>query len=240
MLDYSELSMSNPEDDWFEACMKVRENAYDEIFGESDPPNVIGSPENPDLALNWPGGGVFCFPPSGKRQSWHYITHNLSQPLNFEDFTENFNESDLSERSSGFGVEIAISTMDQEEWPYQLLLLVVGYMLESGRTIYPGHRLPCSDLMTASSNGHVLAVVSTEYETEILFPCGRCQLVHLIGVTGAEIERAKLYEGIRGSEILAKVIQHYGLGYNTDRDRLCLTHRPDFDDVWTMMESNTP
>jgi hypothetical protein len=79
---------------------------------------------------------------------------------------------------------------------------------------------------------HVLATLSPEYEIDLLLPAGHCLLVHLVGVTDAEIAKAKAEEGILGSLILERVLYAFGVGGLTDPDRACLTERDDFDAVW--------
>ncbi len=75
MHDYSNRHISTDQDDWFESCMQLREQAYAEIFGESEPPGQILSPSDPDLAISWPGGGFYCFQPGSacRRTGAHVV-----------------------------------------------------------------------------------------------------------------------------------------------------------------------
>jgi hypothetical protein len=234
VLDYSHIEMDNPEEDWYEAYMDVRARALRDIFGEED---AVLRPADPDTRRDWPGGAFFCFPPRGRRKSWHYATHGLSQPHDLEELEESRKADDRRVLESGFGVECVISTHASESWPGSLLEQVVNYINGSGRTIDPGDRLPSSNLMHDSPSGGLLAVVSPEYDNDIMLPAGRCQLIHLAGITGEEMARAKRYKSRQGSRILAAVLQHYGHGFVTDRNRNSVTTHPDFPAVWKQYEA---
>ena len=228
MLDYSEKRIAKTEAKWFESVMKLREDAFLEIFGPPEPAEIMTPVD--DLAINWPGGGVFTFPPQRERTDWHYVTHGLSQPFDYVDFSENVAATEPV--GSGYGMELVLSTTQPEEWPYPMLMLLVRYILGSGNAIEPGHRLPATDLMNEGKGGHLVAATSTEYETTVLTPAGGFNLHHLVGITAGEAQQAKKIGGTEGSEILLGVLQEYGLGLATDRNRECITKRQDFKNVW--------
>ena len=121
----------------FAAHMKAREDAYAAIFGESDPPGQVLSPGDTELMLNWPGGGIYVFPPRGDRRGWHYVTHGLSQPLDYEDGEEAADGEE--EEVSGLGCELVISTPERCEWPSMLLIEMVKYFLLITNTMNLGN-----------------------------------------------------------------------------------------------------
>ncbi|HEY8076551.1 MAG TPA: hypothetical protein VIF62_20645, partial [Labilithrix sp.] len=129
----------------FAAHMKAREDAYAHIFGQTDPPDQILSPSDPDLTINWPGGGVYAFPPRGTRSAWHYVTHGLAQPIGGPD-EEGQGEVEDEERISGLGIELVIATREPSEWAPLLLIDCVRYMLfdPNATLIVPGDRMPAT------------------------------------------------------------------------------------------------
>jgi hypothetical protein len=237
-LDFSRLpdvSDEHPELDaeaqLFAAHMKAREDALMTVFGPTDPPDTILSPDDPDLSVNWPGGGIHRYAPRSGREGWYFVTHGLAQP---DDPSEEPDE-DEDERYSGFGIELVISTPDDSPWPAELLLSFVRYLLfdEDSRVFLPGHRIPCSALQSIAPETeltHLAGIASPDYPHEIELPAGRCTLVHLVGTTTAEIERARSEDD--GTAILGRVLQEIGVGTLTDLTRECATKRPDFEALW--------
>jgi hypothetical protein len=213
------------------AHMYAREGAYRAIFGESHPDGRILTPPHGKLAANWPGGGIFAYKPGNGRRGWHYVTHGLSQP-----------EAPAMEResgddtASGLGVELVISTPDQCEWAPHVLFNLVSFMRfhPAGRPVWPRDRLPCGGpLLPGSKLTHLLATLSPEYENAIRLPGGHCDLVHLAGVTDAEMVQAKSFgTSSSGSMILEEVLLRLGAGVLTDPGRDCLAAHPKFTATW--------
>jgi hypothetical protein len=242
-LDFSRLpdvSKLHPELDEgeraFAAHMKAREDAYAHIFGQTDPPDQILSPSDPDLTINWPGGGVYAFPPRGARTAWHYVTHGLAQPVQGPEDEEDDEEDD--EPVSGLGIELVIATPSRTEWAPLLLIDCVRYMLfdPNARLIVPGDRMP-TGAFTSYAEGtaltHMIATTSDDYDHHILLPAGQCTLVHLVGVTAGEIARAKaMGGGGEGTYVLADVLCALGAGLVTDTARACTTGDGRFDAAW--------
>jgi hypothetical protein len=240
-LDFSKLpdvSKLHPELDEderiFAAHMKAREDAYAHIFGQTDPPNQILSPSDPELTINWPGGGVYAFPPRGERSGWHYVTHGLAQPF---DGPEDFDEEDEDEPVSGLGIELVISTPSPCDWAPLLLIDCVRYMLfdENASLIVPGDRMPTRAFESYAGGSlltHMIATTSEEYDHHILLPAGQCTLVHLVGVTAEEVARAKEMKSGDGTQVLSDVLAELGPGYVTDTKRPCTTQDPRFEKAW--------
>jgi hypothetical protein len=232
---YPELEAPGERD--YAAHMKAREDAFQAIFGESEPPQQILSPEDPNLTVSWPGGGVYQFPPRGERRAFHYVTHGLSQPFGSDDKEdEDKGKAADVEPCSGMGIELVISTPERSEWPPSLLIQFVKYLLfnDKARLFVPGDRIPASlrTFDSASEVTHLFGVTSSEYPHEILLPAGSCTLVHLVGATAKEIERAKQLPGRTGTFVLAEVLRELGVGYVTDLRRRCATADPRFDALW--------
>lgn len=222
--------------------MAARENALHSIFGPSDPPDQIMSPRDPNLFVNWPGGGVYQYPPSDKRASWHYVTSGLSQPDTDDDGNAEPNVDEDGERYSGFGIELVISTADQVAWAPAVLLNLVKYLLfqENARVILPGDRIPCGGplvLDTDTQLTFLVATTSDQYETEILLPAGQCHLVHLIGCTQAEIDKAlTMGSGTAGSIVLCRVLKEMGVNCDSLPDRHCVTKDAAFAETWQRVQ----
>jgi hypothetical protein len=239
-----DLGLEQPGEIAFAAQMAARENAFHAIFGPSDPPDQILSPADPNLFLNWPGGGIYQFPPNGNRASWHYVTSGLSQPDIDDDGVPRPVVDDDGEQYSGFRIELVISTIDNVVWAPDVLINLVKYLLfqENARVILPGDRIPCNGplvLETSTPLRYLLATTSTEYENEILLPVGKCQLVHLIGSTQAEIDCAlTMGKGTAGSIVLSRVFREMGIAFDSNPDRACLTEEREFANVWARVKSS--
>jgi Suppressor of fused protein (SUFU) len=221
----------------FAAHMKAREDALLAIFGESEPPDQILSPDDPDLTISWPGGGVYQYPPRGERRGFHYVTHGLSQPFEFGDDEDEHDDEGAAEIGSGMGIELVISTPERCDWAPSLLLEFVKYLLfnENARVFEPGHRIPASALRAAhpeSELTHLFGIGSPEYPHEIMLPGGSCTLVHLVGATTEEIERAKALGGVAGTFILADTLRELGIGCVTDLARRSATADERFEALW--------
>lgn len=239
--DVSELHPElAPEERWYAAHMKAREDALLYVFGESAPPGQILSPSEPELQAQWPGGGVCQYPPRERRGAWHYITTGLAQPLTLE--ATRTVEVDPAP-VSGLGIELVLSSAEPAVWAPNILLDLVRYLLfaENATVFVPGERIPYTGfehLGQPTPLTHLLALTSPEYASEILLPAGHCALVHLVGVTAAEVERARALDRPEtpGSEVLAGVLVELGQGFVTDPARECLTEHPLFDEVWHEVE----
>lgn len=221
------------------AHMKAREDAFMAIFGDTEPKDQILSPGEADLTVNWPGGGIHQYAPRPGRSGWHYLTHGLAQPF---DFDEPPPQKNGHERISGFGVELVISTPGESQWAPQLLLNFVRYLLfdDDASVFLPGDRIPCaafSDVESGTKITHLICVKSPEYEHEILLPGGGCTLVHFMGVTSAEIARAKaLGPSGPGTEVLFGVFVELGISPVTDLKRKSATDDPRFEKTWTAVK----
>jgi hypothetical protein len=222
----------------YAAHMKAREDALEHIFGKSHPNGDILSPTDPNLMINWPGGGLYQYPPNEKLHAWHYVTSGLAQPVPDDDST-----ATPDGRYSGFGIELVISAPEQANWAPDVLLNLVRYLLfqENARVILPGDRLPCNGPLVRDTDtklSFLVATSSPEYATEIMLPGGRCDLVHLVGVTEPEIGRAlSLGKGTAGSIVLCRVLEEMGVGCVSDPGRACLTTHRDFEQTWNRIRA---
>jgi hypothetical protein len=248
-LDFSKLpdvskihpELEDPDERAFAAHMKAREDAYAHIFGQTDPPDQILSPSDSDLMMNWPGGGVYAFPPRGNRTGWHYVTHGLSQPFTDPE-TDEAAEGEDEEKVSGLGIELVVATPDKSEWAPSLLIDCVRYLMfdDQAQLIVPGDRMPTSAFKTYSPGSELAAMIATtsdDYDHHILLPAGALTLVHLVGVTAPELARAKEGGGAEGTFVLASVLCTLGPGFVTDTERACSTKDPRFEASWKEMEA---
>ena len=261
-LDFSRLpdvAAEHPELDETErlyaAHMKAREDAFAMIFGDTEPKGQILSPAEPDLVMNWPGGGVHAYAPRQGRTGWHYVTHGLAQPFDAEDAAAlaptpagepegegqgggEACEEAPDEKPSGFGIELAISTPEESTWAPQLLLNFVRYLLfeEESEVFHPGDRIPCpafDEVKKGTKISSLICIESPEYTAEILLPGGTCTIVHLVGVTTPEIARARsLGSSGPGTEVLLATLLALGIPPVTNLARKCATLDSRFDKVW--------
>ena len=233
-----DLGLEQPGEIAYAAQMAARENALHAIFGETEPPDQILSPGDPNLFLNWSGGGIYQYPPNGARNSWHYVTSGLSQPEIDDDATPQPVIDEDGERYSGFGLELVISTSERAAWAPTVLFNIVKYLLfqDNARIILPGDRLPCNGPLVLETNTpltYLVATTSTEYETDILLPVGQCHLVHLVGCTQGEIDSAlTMGGGTAGSFVLCRLLQQMSIGFDSLPDRLCVTKNQEFPENW--------
>jgi hypothetical protein len=249
-LDFSRLpdvsklhpELQEPDEIAFAAHMKAREDAYEHIFGQTDPPDQILSPSDEQLRDNWPGGGVYAFPPRGTRKAWHYVTHGLSQPFSDPAAEEATEDEADEERVSGLGIELVIATPERSDWAPSLLVDCVRYLMfdEGAQLIVPGDRMPTSAFKIYAPESALAAMIATtsdDYGHHILLPAGQCTLVHLLGVTDRELARAKDANGggggAEGTFVLAEVLRALGPGFVTDLGRPCATADARFEAAWT-------
>ena len=220
----------------YAAHMEARQRAFQTIFGESNPPGMILIPSDPNLTINWPGGGVYVYPPGGDRTGWHYVTHGLAQPMGDDISAEP--SPDDEEQISGWGIELVLSTPEKNSWAPDVLFNLTKYILfqTSSRVILPGDRIPCNGplvLGTDTPLRHLIAVRSPEYASNVRLPAGYCWLVHLIGTTNDEIAYANQWGiGTGGTAILEAVFASMGVQCLTDPNRRSLTERAEFKTIW--------
>lgn len=237
------LGLEQPVEIAYAAQMAARENALRAIFGPTDPPDRILSPGDPQLFINWSGGGIYQFPPNRNRSSWHYVTSGLSQPHIDDDANPEPIIDDDGERYSGFGIELVISTIDKVAWAPDVLINLAKYLLfqKNSRVILPGDRIPCNGplvLETSTLLSYLVATISTEYESEILLPVGQCHLVHLIGCTQGEVHAAlTMGRGTAGSIVLCRVLREMGVGFDSIPERSCVTEHESFAAIWDRVKA---
>lgn len=222
------------QDSWYEEAMASREQAFRKVFGPSSPVDQVFKPAEEDFDLIVPGFAFLRFPPSKGRAFWLYVTHGLAQPAEFEDFCEGFNGG-----GSGYGIEFALATAEEEAWPFTLLELLARYLLSNSRPILPGDRIPSSDLMEEAPGGGLMALPTRSFP-EFKTLTGTFDVIHFVGATAGEIKMAKTYPGHKGSWILELVLRHFGTDGVTDRKRACTTKSPDFARIWRECEARTP
>jgi hypothetical protein len=136
-----------------------------------------------------------------------------------------------------------MSTPDSSAWAADLLFNLVTLLLfdPNPPTLLPLRRVSGGGPLVADTDTplrHILCVTSADYPSLIRLPGGLCELVHLTGVTDAEVERAKAWgPGEGGSMILQQVLDDLGVGTLTDPARRSLTERDDFEAVWRRTEA---
>lgn len=217
--------------DWYEVAFRAREEALAALFGPTSPPDQVIKSDDEGWEMTIPGFAFLQFPPSSERDYWLYVSDGLSQPQSQQDF-----DKGSRGKTTGFGVEFAISTPAEETWPITMLDLVCRYVVGSSKPLLLLHRIPASDLMEESPGGHLLAMETPGYETNVTTPNGVFDIFHLVGITSSEVKRAKEYPGVTGSKLLECVLHHSGIGCVTDRRRSCLTSGSDFSDLWRACE----
>ena len=244
MMDFSALpdvSKTNPEltepgEREYAAQMLARENFLHAVFGQAEPNGNIWSPSDPNLTINWAGGGFYMYPAASS--GYYFVTSGLSQPG-----PEQPAQSNEKDAFSGLGIELVIQSPDDSKWPFGVLQGLVNYMLfqENARLVMPGDRIPCNGpLVTGSDTDlcYLIAASSDKYETQGRLPAGDVDLVQLIGVTEGEANRAMAWgRGTGGTLILGEVLKRLGVNELTEPTRTCLTLNPEFDAAWSQVTS---
>lgn len=250
MLDASELpevrllhpELKSKQERLFAAHMLARETALAKVFGAAGPPEEVLSP-GLELETVWTGGGVVCFAPAGARTAYAWVTHGLSQP--FPDELHQLKPAGDDEALSGFGLEYVLTTQKKDDWAAKVLLSMARRVLldEKAPLFLPGHRVAAGafkELVPQSTLGAMVGALG-DYETDLRLPGGGCTLVHLVGVTADELEKAKsLGPTARGTGVLLEVLKKLGLGLVTDPLRACVTKQPGFAQAWAEAERAVP
>ena len=144
---------------------------------------------------------------------------------------------------SGFGIELVISTPAACAWAPDVLFNLVGMLLfeENPPNLLPLHRVSGSGPLVVDTETplqHILCLTSAEYPSLIRLPGGLFELVHLTGITDAELQRARAWgPGEGGSMILQRVLEQLGVGTLTDPNRRSVTETPGFEAVWRTTEA---
>jgi hypothetical protein len=221
------------EENWYEAVMESREDALRERFGPTSPPDKVIKSEDESWEMTIPGFAFLRYPATESRPYWLYVTHGLSQPQSYVDAC---NPDDTS--LSGYGMEFAIATPGEENWPIQLLDSLSAYALSGQRPVLVHERIPSSDLMEEATGGAVLMMGDPGYDNRLQILSGEFRITHMVGITAGEYRKAKGYKGTVGSKILEEVLRELGIGCVTDRKRACLTRRPEFAESWARHEKS--
>ena len=244
MMDFSALpdvSETNPEltepgEIEYAAQMLARENLLHAVFGQPEPNGRIWSPSDPNLTVNWAGGGFYMYPAT--TGGYYFVTSGLSQPT-----PDQPTQSDEKDAFSGLGIELVIQSPDDSKWPFGVLQGLVNYMLfkENARIVMPGDRIPCNGPLVTDSDTdlcYLIAALSDKYETQGRLPAGDVDLVQLIGVTEGEANRAIAWgRGTGGTLILGEVLKRAKVDELTDPNRSCTTLQPEFDAIWSQVMS---
>lgn len=158
----------------------------------------------------WLHLGVFEFSPAPNRNSWLYATSGGSTPW----------ESDPAEYDpesySWLGVEFTIESPIQSDWPIQVLQRLLAYqvLLCHGRygdvsALDYGHRLPVGGAIDGNSDSclRFLAIAKPEhYPSWAQLPSGKFNFLHVVGITEAERDYAK----ITNTAMLISALETYG------------------------------
>lgn len=162
-----------------------------------------------DIDPRWLHHGVFEFGPSASRSTWLYVTSGTSNPWD-EDPIE-----DDPEAYSGLGTELVLETLVQSEWAIHCLQKLLSYniLLAHGRLgdVAPldhGARVPLGGPIDGEASSQLRFVVVSEpshFPSSFRLASGRVDLLHLVGITEAERDLAKV-EG--HAALIARLASH--------------------------------
>jgi len=244
MMDFSTLpdvSKTNPEltepgEIEYASQMLARENFLHAVFGSPEPEGNIWSPSDPNLTVNWAGGGFYLYPAA--TGGYYFVSSGLSHPAHDQPA-----QTDEEDAFSGYGIELVIQAPEGSRWPFGVLESLVNYLLfqENARIIMPGDRIPCGGPLVTDTDTdlcYLIAAFSDRYDTQGRLPAGDVDLVHLIGVTEAEAQQAIAWgRGSGGTLILREVLKQFEVDELTDPSRSCTTLETEFAEVWSQVQS---
>ena len=193
-------------------------------------------PHDDDLAAAWPYGRLLMFAPTNRHPWRAWVSCGLSRPsLREADVTLS-----VEERFSGAGIELVLGTAPAEvsatHWAPALLLNVLrATIIQTGQNILPGDVISCGPLTAHSSLTHLVAIQCPQYPSRLILPGGHVAVVHLLGATAAEIERAKGLTPVALGQALFD-----RLGPITDPTRACLSAAPEFDAALSRFAAAAP
>lgn len=206
------------------------QSAQTDIFGDMVPGGFV-YPVGMPLAGEIPGGCILKFAPSDERAGWHYVTSGLAMP------------KDIKAKSSpgarcGYGREFVISTHAEEDWPLAALKRMMSFVAGQQPNVRPDEVIKWSVPAVPDGRPDMTFFVTLQhldYPARLVLPGGTCDLIHLLGVTEAEVAYAKSHApatpvGIRTLTSFFAVDDPYGPV--TDGKRPCLTEDPDFVEMW--------
>lgn len=205
--------------------MAARERAFLSLLGPTDPPNQILSPSDPQLMVNWPGGGLHKW---RHEAGWRYATHGLAQPDDPAPLPD-----DPTDAWSGLGVEYLTCAADDAGWPIAVLLHVTRVELFAQSQ----HMFSVGSTMPTDLGGGITRFFGSYDESlphELLLPGGRCTLVHLVGITDAEWQRLRAHDDRAvAAGALIRVLRRFGANTVTQPGRRCITEEAGFEEAWT-------
>jgi hypothetical protein len=155
----------------------------------------------------WLTHGVHEYGPTASRASWIYVTSGTSNPweLSPEEYA-------ASERS-GIGIELVFEVAAQGDWAIVALqrLLAFALLLAHGRfgdrpPLTVGHRVPLGGPIDLGESAirDVLMARPTHYDVSFELESGRVDLLHVVGLTDAELAFA---ESDGNDALLARLVE---------------------------------
>lgn len=120
---------------WWERTWTEKEELLCNTYGDGPVEQVVAFDWD-ESEVDLPGGCAMEFVPSPRNGSRHIaISYGLSQPSHPDDF-----EGD--DAPSGDGYEIAIASVDEQEWKVDLIGELLVYVRQSSIYLERGQRLP--------------------------------------------------------------------------------------------------
>lgn len=161
--------------------------------------------EQAEVDPRWLHLGVFEFAPTAERNSWLYVTSGGSTPWETE--PDDYDPDEYS----WLGVEFAVESPEQADWPIRLLHKMLAYHLLlclgklDGTPIDYGHRIPTGPINAdPASQVRVVAVgLPSHYPSQQQLPSGKFDFLHLIGITEKEWEWARAHSTAELISLLA-------------------------------------
>ncbi|MGE5326957.1 MAG: suppressor of fused domain protein [Deltaproteobacteria bacterium] len=186
-------------DKWFENAWAVREEkVYPSLFGPCGGDSIYPLDQvifevfkKGGSDPRWLTHGVIKFPPTEARKSWLFVTSGLSNA--WED------KEPEPEGPSGLGCELVMETCGDFGWALFHLRRLLAYQTLLGWGRYEGKdclgfgdRIPLQAPIDGNQSllTWCLVVPPAGYPPEFQLPSGRVTLLHIVGVTDAEIRFA--------------------------------------------------
>lgn len=227
-----------------------RDELYGELFGSyssvspenyGPPPAVItnqtrnfmnvsdsGDPGDPDLSAQHLA--VLTYSPSPDRPYWMHVTAGLCSP---------WLQTEPAE-VSGFGCELMIKSLDNSQWPKQILRSMAYYIFNHAGTLSPSARIALNGSISVDRESKLrnLFIWYADEAPDCWYPLpsGGFGLFTAVGITDDELKFAESIEEY-GTWCIQEVLRRTGFGQVSDPGRASVMEMKDIGSILLAVKS---